>query len=349
MLDPVAFAFRAQAAYCRANGAPVTAAVCEAVPPALDRETETGRRVLDWPGQPIADALVLRLVGGLHALARAGGSPTVTALFAGETVATEALAQAIRRHDARLSGWLDRPPQTNDVGRAAGLMAGLLWFAERHPRPIDLWEIGSSAGLNLLLDRFRLDLGGVRVGPDDSPVRIAPEWRGPSPPDARVRIASARGVDRDPLDLADPAEVERLMSYVWVDQPERVARTEAAIALARADPPRLERGSAADWVEARLAEAPVPGHARVLMHSLVWQYVNAEDQARITAAMERLGAAATADTPLGWIALEANRELLRHELTVRSWPGSGEPVKLANAHSHGFWVEWEGSSRLRSG
>ncbi len=341
-LDPVTFAFRAQAAYCRANGAPVTAAVCEAALPALDRDTETGRRVLDWAGHPVADALVLRLVGGLRALARSGGSPELAALFAGEGMSREALAGTVRRHDARLSPWLDRPPQTNDVGRAAGLMAGLLWFAEPHPLPIDLWEIGSSAGLNLLIDRVRLELGGVAVGPSDSPVRIAPDWRGPPPPEASIRIASARGVDRDPLDLADPAEAERLMSYIWADQPDRVQRTEAAVALARADPPRLERGLAADWVEARLAEPPAPGRARVLMHSIVWQYLDGGEQARITDAMERAGAGAAVDAPLGWVALEANRELLRHELTVRAWPGGGEPVTLANAHSHGFWMEWVG-------
>ena len=343
--EPVRFAFQVQAAYCRHNDAPVTATVCEAALAALDQSTETGRRVLGWSGDPVADALVLRLVGGLHALARSGDAPALAAVFAGEATereAVEAVAMALLEHDARLAGWLDRPPQTNDVGRAAGLMAALKWLAACHPLPMDLWEIGSSAGLNLLIDRFRLELGGVEVGPADSPVRIAPDWRGSPPSDAPVTIAGARGVDRDPLDLTDPAEADRLMSYIWADHAQRIERTEAAIALARAAPPRLERGEAADWVEARLAEPAVPGRWRVLMHSLVWQYLSDADQARITTAMARAGTEATADTPLGWVSLEADRTLMRHDLTVRSWPGGGEPVTLAHAHAHGFWVEWVG-------
>jgi hypothetical protein len=38
--------------------------------------------------------------------------------------------------------------------------------------------------------------------------------------------------------------------------------------------------------------------------------------------------------------LETNRETFRHELVVRYWPGGAEPVKLAEAHPHGAWVEW---------
>lgn len=336
----VAQAFAAQAAYCRANDAPVTAAVCEMALAALDRDSVTGRRVLGWAGDPLADVVALRLVGGLHALARRGVKPVID-LFAGADVPRGRLATAIREHDVAIAGWLDRPPQTNDVGRAAGLMAGLLWLAERHRLPMDLWEIGSSAGLNLLIDRFGLELGGVAVGPERSPVRIVPDWTGPPPPAGPVEIASVRGVDRDPLDPTDPAEADRLMSYIWADHPSRIERTEAALALARAHPPRLERGEAADWVEARLAEPPVPGRWRVLMHSLVWQYLDGASQSRITTAIERAGAAATADSPLGWVRLEADRTKLRHDLTVRMWPG-GEETLLAHGHAHGFWVKWVG-------
>ena len=344
MTDPMSVpqAFALQAAYCRANDAPITAGVCEAAAGALDRTTAVGRRVLDWPGHPVADALALRLVGGLHALARAG-EPGLAALFAGRSEgAVRAVARTLDQHGDQLDRWLDTPPQTNDVGRSAALAAGLLWLAERHPLPVDVLEIGSSAGLNLLMARFRLELGGVALGPPNSSVRIAPDWRGPPPPDVPLTIASTRGVDRDPLDLGDAREADRLASYIWADHPERVTRTDAAIALARAHPPRLERGEAADWVEARLAEPPAPGRLRALTHSIVWQYLDAGSQARITAAMERAGAEATADTPLGWVALEADRTLMRHDLVVRVWPGDGEPVLLAHSHAHGFLVEWLG-------
>jgi hypothetical protein len=86
------------------------------------------------------------------------------------------------------------------------------------------------------------------------------------------------------------------------------------------------------------------GVTRVLSHSIVWQYLPASTQQAITAMMEEAGKAATADKPLAWIALETNRETFKHELSVRYWPGGEQPVKLAEAHPHGAWVEWLGES-----
>ena len=81
------------------------------------------------------------------------------------------------------------------------------------------------------------------------------------------------------------------------------------------------------------------------LHSIVWQYLGAERQAAVTSAMATAGANATPERPLAWIAVEANRQTFRHELTVRYWPGGGEPQLLAAAHAHGAWVEWMGYTR----
>jgi hypothetical protein len=99
--------------------------------------------------------------------------------------------------------------------------------------------------------------------------------------------------------------------------------------------------SAADFVESELARPQDEGTTRALMHSIVWQYVPADQQARVTAAMEAAGARATPERPLAWISLEANRTTHRHELVVRYWPGGEEPVQLAEAHPHGAWIEWK--------
>ena len=96
-------------------------------------------------------------------------------------------------HDAALLPWLDGPPQTNEAGRSAGLMTGLLHLRARLGPRVELLEIGSSAGLNLLIDRYRFDLGGAIVGPDDAPVTIRPEWRGAPPAAAPIEIVSFAG------------------------------------------------------------------------------------------------------------------------------------------------------------
>ena len=76
------------------------------------------------------------------------------------------------------------------------------------------------------------------------------------------------------------------------------------------------------------------------MHSVVWQYVPEDQRISVSKAIEAAGAQATAEAPLAWISVEANRDTHRHELRVRFWPGSGEEHLLAVAHPHGAWIEW---------
>lgn len=339
-------AFADQVVYCMANEAPITAAVCGALATAVDRSTQTGRAVLDWAGHPLADALPLRLAGGVHALWRAGKASGLAALYGGENVDPEhwaqPMARLLRTHDAALLGWLDGPPQTNEAGRSASFVGGLHWLAAQGlPARFEILEIGSSAGMNLLLDRYRYDLGGVVSGPDDAPVLIAPEWRGPPPPDNAIAFESIRGSDIAPVDVTDGAAAERLMAYIWPDAPQRFARMEAGIALFRADPPCLETADAADWIERELATPQQEETTRVLVHSIMWQYLPAGAQARILRAMEWSGLAATEQRPLAWLALEANRSFHAHALTARYWPEGGRSEQLlATAHAHGAWVEW---------
>jgi hypothetical protein len=334
--------FDIQAGYCAAMQAPITARVSTVLGKTMTRDSATGRRVLDWPGEPVADALVLRLIGGLHALHRRG-APELAPVFTGAVTDPDAVAAVLHQvfvtHDAELLPWLDGPPQTNEAGRSAGLMTGILHLAQRYGPKFEVLEIGSSAGLNLLIGRYRFDLGGVRAGPADSPVEIKPEWRGPPPPQAPVEIVSARGVDIQPLDLSGSRDAERLQAYCWVENVERQARLEKTIAMVRVEGVDLVRGDAADWVEARLAEPQAEGVTRVLMHSVVWQYLPDATQHRIADAMLAAGERATPDRPLGWVMMEPNRDLHRHEVRVRGWPGDTPMQLVALTHAHGAWVE----------
>lgn len=334
--------FAIQAGYCAAMDAPITARICTALGQGITRASETGRRVLDWPGEPVADALVLRLVGGLHALHRRG-VPELRRIFTGEETDLgrigAALDAVLSAHDFTLMPWLYGPPQTNEAGRSAGLMTGILHLAQRYGPRFEVLEIGSSGGLNLMLGRYRFDLGGVGVGPVDSAVTIRPEWRGSRPPAVPVEIVSARGVDIAPLDLRDNRDADRLQAYCWVDAVERQARLEATIAMLRAEPVALERGDAAAWLETQLAAPQPEGVIRVLVHSVVWQYLRPEAQQRIAEMMQAAGAAATPERPLGWVMMEPNRDLAAHEVRVRGWPGDTPMEMVARTHAHGAWVE----------
>jgi hypothetical protein len=344
--EAVRIAFANQVGYCRANDARVTARIVAALGALLDKPaSEFARRIAGWQGAPLADALPLRAAGGLHALHLSEAAHELAPIYAdAEDINDETVvAGVVRRHDAALLPWLDGPPQTNEAGRSSNFIAAMLWLADQGlPPRFDCLEIGSSAGINLMIDRYHYDLGGVQVGPQPGAIAFAPEWRGPHPPMQKIEIAHLKGCDVAPVDLTDPAQALRLKAYIWPEHEIRFARIEAAIAAAHEAKPDLVRANAADFVEAELAKPQAAGTTRVLMHSIVWQYVPADQQARVTAAMEAAGAQATAERPLAWIALEANRTVHHHELVVRYWPGGGGARKLAHAHAHGAWVEWLG-------
>ncbi|MEO8375826.1 MAG: DUF2332 family protein, partial [Sphingomonas bacterium] len=135
-------AFMIQEYYCRIMDAPAYARICAALAMGLNRDSAVGARVVDWPGEPTRDALPLRLIGGLHALVLAGRDPDLAAVFAGEVFEPDAieavLARTLIAHDAELMPWLDGPPQTNEPGRSAALMTGLLEVARRHGPRIEI-------------------------------------------------------------------------------------------------------------------------------------------------------------------------------------------------------------------
>ena len=320
--------------------APVYERLSAAIAEGLTRDTRIGARVLDWPGDPSADALPLRLLGGVNALVRARRDEALAAVFAGDLDGAEAaLANALRDHDDELLPWLDGPPQTNEVGRAAAIVAALLVVAERLGQPVELLELGSSGGLLLNLARYNYDLGGVAVGDPASPLVIRPEWRGAPPPSAQLEVHAARGVDIQPLDLGDPATRERLLTYIWPEQPERLARLETAMGLARAYPPRIDRADGADWLEQRLVELQSPGVTRVVFHSVALQYFPPAGRERVRAAIEAAGARATLGRPLAWISFEMDPARGTMMLRLRTWP-DGEDAELAACHPHATWIEW---------
>ena len=339
-----AFAWQAEA--CETLGSPFTARLCRVAGRALASEAGTvAARLRAWPGDPSynGDAVPLRLAAGLHALVISGADPALAAVYpphhetADDETLWAAVSGAMARHDGQLQRWLDGPPQTNEVRRAAALYLGLMTVTRAFGLPIALTEIGSSAGLNLNLDRYRYGFGGLKTGDPDSPLTLAPEWRGPAPESAAVSVAERRGCDINPLSVDDEGDRLRLLSYLWADQAERLALTRAALAVAAAHPVTVERRDAAGFVAARLAE-PRPGHARALVHSIMWQYMDEATQAAIRRSLEEQGAAATAAQPLAWLRLEPDGGTPGAALSLTLWP-DGQARTLARCDFHGRWVE----------
>ncbi|MCP9223790.1 DUF2332 domain-containing protein [Erythrobacter sp. LQ02-29] len=335
-----------QARHAEEAGMPNTARVIRGLLPVVDGDTTVGLRLANWHGLTLRDAMPLRIHGGLHHLLLTGEDKRLEPVYAGLTTdqgqVDDIVVALVEKYDHQLLAWLDGPPQTNEAGRSASLLAGLLWLGQRVPPRFELLEIGASAGINTMMHRFRFDLGGVLRGPPDSPVQLTPEWRGDPPPETNIQIASIRGCDTAPIDLADPVEALRLKSYVWPEARGRMQRVDAAARLAQESPPEVVRMDAMEFVRSALAQPQEEGTTRVLFHSIVWQYLPDFQQEAIENAMAEAGAAASETRALAWLTLETNRETFRHELHARYWPGGEEPVLLGHAHPHGEWVEWLG-------
>jgi hypothetical protein len=282
----------------------------------------------------------LRLAGALHALAlrgRAGLAEVYPPAEVPDDVLWSAVASALEHEAVAVLDWLDRPPQTNEVRRAAGLIAGAGWLGARFGLPLVVSELGASAGLNLMFDRFALRAGGARVGPPDAALVLAPDWRGPPPPATVPPVLDRRGVDLSPVDPATAEGRLALRACLWPDQPERRALTDAALAVAAAT---VDRGDAADWLETR--PGPVPGALHLVWHSVAWQYFPPATQARAAAWFAAQGAVATPGAPLARLAMEADGAAPGAALWAEVWPG-GQRHDLGRIDFHGRWVDWRGA------
>ncbi|MBU1316744.1 MAG: DUF2332 family protein [Alphaproteobacteria bacterium] len=346
--DAVREAFERQARACAALGSPFTARLCRMAAARLDPSDPVGRTILEWPGDASggSDALPLRLAGALHALVLSDRDEQLKAAYPPHDVADDdlwnATTAAKSRHEAFILDRLTSAPQTNEIRRSAVLLPGFLTIAARFGLPLDVLEIGASAGLNLQWDRYHYRLGGSEWGDPASAVHLAPDWQGPNPPLADVRVRHRLGCDLNPLDPTSPDDRLRLMSYVWADQRDRMERLAAALAIAAPAPPTVERADALSWLPRVLAR-PAEGAVRVIYHSIAWQYLPPDDQAEGEAVIAEAGSRATPEAPLARLAMEADGNTDGAAISLQLWPG-GERQDLGRADFHGRWVKWKGWS-----
>ncbi len=344
-------ALRLQIGGCRHFGSPLYATLLEHI---LD-DCRTGgpcMRVLgNFEGDPRRAFLPLRFLAGVHALALSGKAPALARHYPTLGGATEkpglwrAFRAVVAAHPDALHAALENFPQTNEVQRSAGLLGGFLEIAQRFGLPLRLREIGASAGLNLFWDQVRYELGPHRFGTAKTPLCLEAGWRGPPARfDVTPRIESRAGCDLAPIQIKDPASRRRLESYIWPDQPERLERLRAAIAIAHKGRFRLDAARASDWLPAELVAAP--GLARVLFHSSLWLYLPPPEREAIRALLETLGQSATFESPLAWLRHEdSDAKPGQMELLLQTWPGSGVE-KLADGHPHGAHIYWRSGASL---
>lgn len=299
-----------------------------------------------WESSPTGWVIQLRLLGGVFRIVLTGRAPELVPYYpclGGRADPAEAwpVARAvIAAHVDELRKGLTIAPQTNEVGRANALLLGLFLVVERTRRSrVRLLEPGSSAGLNLLVDKYRFVNPGWTYGPTESPVVLSGAVEGEVRP-IPFEIVDRRGCDVSPVDVTSEEGRLRLRSFVWPFHVERHQRLAGALAIAQDSPPVVDRNSAADWLEGRLSEYSPHDVITVVWQSITRQYWPTEEVARVESAIQ----AAAERSPIAHVSMEYPETAAAYpaELTVSWSAGSEQPSltheRLGTVGDHGFPV-----------
>lgn len=292
-----------------------------------------------WEQAPAGAVIQLRLLAGLFRVVLTGRADELLPYYpclggtADPAHAWPRVRPVLSEHVAELHDALEIAPQTNEVGRSTALLVGIFDAVRASGlRQIRLLEPGASAGLNLLLDRFRFESADWGHGPQGSPLVIRDGVVG----DVRAeefRIVERRGCDLSPVDPRTADGALRLRSFVWPFHVERHERLTAALAIASTAPATVDRAGGGEWLEEQLASTPAADVLTVVWNSITRQYWPAEAVAQVEAAIDD----AARRMPVAWVSMEyPPGRAEQAELSVRL--GDGPARVLGTVADHGVPV-----------
>ncbi len=222
-----------------------------------------------------------------------------------------------------------RYTQTNECRRCVALVPAI-WMLGHES--FHLLDLGTSAGLNLLLDRYRYRWSRVEWGPAGSPVLLETDNRGEEVVPGNLEVLSRTGLDLNPVDPTDPEERIWLEALVWPEHDERRQRLHSATRLAGSVDLRLIAGSAPDTLGPALSALP-EGEVAVVMNSFVLFQMDASEGEMVASVIRRAREKRTV------VRVSFEPSLTTPgvcELAIDD--GSGF-VEVGRADQHGEWIE----------
>lgn len=231
--------------------------------------------------------------------------------------------------------------QTNEVRRCALLLPAIALVAERGgAKPLSMVEIGPSAGLTMLWNRYSYEYSdGQRLSQPDAPFVLTCEVKGkiaPPIPSVYPQVAYQVGVELNPIDVHDDDAIRWLKALIWPEHLERRERLQLAIELTRQETPHIISGDALDLLPQVLGDVPEDTTLCVYHSFAVYQFSQP-----MRDRLERLLAEHAQSRDVHHIAVEwySGAEGPTIELAHYSRSARREQV-LANCQPHGQWIEW---------
>jgi hypothetical protein len=235
----------------------------------------------------------------------------------------------------------EHPVQHNEVQRCWALVPIFLVVAQDDTRPLDLVELGTSAGLNLLWDRYCYRYAAGRWGDPVSPLQLDGEERAAVPGPllaTRVEVRRRRGIDLEPVDATSEDGLRLLKTYSRHEAYWR--RLECAVEVLRESPPELIRGDYLDLLPELLRDRDATA-LTVVFQTLSTVYLSDEERGRLREIVDAAGE----EGPLAWVSTPTPEEHGQrrgdYPLELAMWPG-GERRMVARMNVRGEWLEWVG-------
>ena len=297
------------------------------------------------PGQPVPNLLL----GTVHYLLLRGVQHPLAAFYPSLTHTPDQMHDpypAFRRFCLEESEAIcelvaTRRVQTNEIGRCACLLPAFELIAQEEQRaPLSLIEVGASAGLNLLWDRYGYRYeNGQTCGRADSPVQITCAVSGKNAlplPTILPAVATRVGLDIHPIDLSDPDAVLWLRALIWPEHLERAERLQKAREIAQLEPPPVLAGDALTLLPEVVAQAPAQS-VLCIFHSFTLNQFSAEQRERFSALLAQMSSRRT----IYRISCEARtRDQVPRLDLIRYTNGAVTNNRLARCAPHGSWIEW---------
>jgi hypothetical protein len=329
-----------------------TSPLYERVAVALSESEEALRAIDAAPARKRHPRVIL---AALHDLALAGRAPALAAAYAagdGDAAARAAIDTLLEMTDSVVAIAVRRRARSNESGRCTVLYPAVAEAARRvEANVVGLIDVGCVAGLNLNVDRVGITYGnGQALGDPSSPVQLSSSVVGEQPIPRRTvpEVVARVGIDLDPVDVTDADEARWLRACLWPDQPERLARLEAEIALLAADPPLLMQGDAVEVLPDAFAEVPADA-LPVLTTTWTLSQLPLESRLRF---LHALGEAAAGRT-VAWVSAEGvgvapgipalgDRRAFGHSIIgLAVFDRSAlQAEAIGRCWSQGRWLEW---------